>query len=66
MAGRVWNGALENSRNAKSLDAIADGDIVLPTKFVICNSTQEPVRFGQADTEENILLKPTGRSSNQM
>ena len=63
VASRVWNGALENSRNVKSLDAIADGDIVPPTKFVICNSTQEPVRFGQADTEENILLKPTGRSS---
>ena len=27
------------------------------THFIVCNGTQEPVRFGQADTEENNLLK---------
>ena len=60
VATKVWNGALGNSRVADF--SPLDMDIDPPTKFIICNATQEPVRFGQADTEENILLKPTGRS----
>jgi vacuolar protein sorting-associated protein 13B len=57
VASRVWTAALD-----PNYDHLADGrerDLDPFTQFVICNSTQEPVRFGQADTEENQLLKPT-------
>ena len=63
VATKVWNDALDNASVADF--SALDTDIVPPTQFVICNSTQEPIRFGQADTEENILLKPTGGSYEQ-
>ena len=26
--------------------------------YVLCNDTQQPIRFGQAGTDENVLLQP--------
>ena len=28
------------------------------THYLVCNNTQESIRFGQAGTEENLLLRP--------
>lgn len=37
-------------------------DVVRPlqplTNYLVCNNTQESIRFGQAGTEENLLLRP--------
>ena len=58
----IWEGALENfdSTSSKSITINGQKRALIPmTDYVICNNTQESIRFGQADTEENILLRPS-------
>ena len=52
----VWSKVLESRR----LDATTSTkpSMELLTDYVVCNSSLEPIRFGQVDTEENILLRP--------
>ena len=58
----IWGATLENFDKASSISNTAKtpGRTLIPmTDYVICNNTQESIRFGQADTEENILLRPS-------
>ena len=57
----IWETAFANFHGAISSDttSIPKRSIVPMTDYVICNNTQDSIRFGQADTEENILLRPS-------
>ena len=58
----VWEASLENFNRTLSISnkTNAQKTALIPmTDYVICNNTQESIRFGQADTEENILLRPS-------
>ena len=63
----IWNSALKNftddttAARADSAEHTSGRKKALEpvTDFVICNNTQDSIRFGQVDTEENILLRPS-------
>lgn len=38
-------------------NGVLDAEEVVFSHYVICNDTQEVLRFGQVDTDENILLQ---------
>ena len=58
----IWEAAFNNSYSAISengMSACQKQYLIPMTDYVICNNTQESIRFGQADTDENILLRPS-------
>ena len=57
-ASNLWSSVLSTD-NDQIYDpsAMRNRNLEPITHFIVCNNTQEPIRFGQADTEENHLLK---------
>ena len=57
-AANLWSSVLSTD-NDQIYDpsTMRDRNLEPLTHYIICNNTQEPIRFGQADTEENHLLK---------
>ncbi|XP_051575064.1 intermembrane lipid transfer protein VPS13B-like isoform X3 [Myxocyprinus asiaticus] len=47
---------LDRALHAWRQNGVLDAEEVIFTHFIICNDTQEVLRFGQVDTDENILL----------
>ncbi len=55
VSSRLWEATINNSTTA--LDNV--DEIFHPVScMLVCNDTPDIVRFGQADTDESILLKP--------
>ncbi|XP_067305536.1 intermembrane lipid transfer protein VPS13B [Pseudorasbora parva] len=48
---------LDRALQAWRQNAVLDSEEVVFSHYVICNDTQEVLRFGQVDTDENILLQ---------
>lgn len=53
----AWSSVLDPA-NELMVDKCLDKELYPLTQFVICNDSPEPIRVGQADTEENQLLRP--------
>lgn len=48
---------LDRALQAWRQNGVSDAEEVVFCHYVICNDTQEVLRFGQVDTDENILLQ---------
>ncbi|XP_058602808.1 intermembrane lipid transfer protein VPS13B isoform X2 [Onychostoma macrolepis] len=56
-AGQYAVHTLDRALQAWRQNGVMDAEEVLFSHYVICNDTQEVLRFGQVDTDENILLQ---------
>ena len=57
---QAWNQTLtQNFSNKQARNAAVTNDRQpLFGHYVLCNDTQQPVRYGQAGTDENLVLQP--------
>ncbi|XP_067217864.1 intermembrane lipid transfer protein VPS13B-like isoform X4 [Chanodichthys erythropterus] len=56
-AGQYAVHTLDRALQAWRQNGVMDAEEVVFSHYVICNDTQEVLRFGQVDTDENILLQ---------
>uniref|UniRef100_A0A9J8BQX9 Vacuolar protein sorting 13 homolog B n=1 Tax=Cyprinus carpio carpio TaxID=630221 RepID=A0A9J8BQX9_CYPCA len=56
-AGQYAVHTLDRALQAWTQNGVLDAEEVVFSHYVICNDTQEVLRFGQVDTDESILLQ---------